>query len=141
MKKYFSFVALFLGWAVLFGSETYIESVSATSNGKDIIIEFKTSNEKNIASFEIERSINNGTFKKIGSLEAKGFPTYYKYIDYEAFLRDETGKDGQITGNNYSYRIKIIFNDNSFSLTNTVNVSHSVNGIYRTWGMIKAMFR
>lgn len=140
MKKLFSVVVLFLGWAVLFGNETYIESVSATSNGKDIIVEFKTNNEKNISKFEVERSVNNGTFKKIGSIEAKGFPSFYKYVDYEAFLKDGTN-DGEITKNNYSYRIKIVFNDNSFSFTNSVNVSHSVNGIYRTWGMIKAMFR
>lgn len=140
MKKLFSLIVLFFGWVVLFGNETYIESVSATSNGKDIIVEFKTSNEKNISSFEIERSVNNGTFKKIGSIEAKGFPSFYKYVDYEAFLKDGTN-DGEITKNNYSYRIKIVFNDNSFSFTNSVNVTHSVNGIYRTWGMIKAMFR
>ncbi len=125
---------------VVVANQSYIESFTATSNGKDIVIEFKTSNEQNVQTFEIERSVNKSGFKKITSIDAKGIPSNYRYVDTEAFMKDNQNSDNP-TATNYTYRIKIIFKDNSFSYTNTVNVSHSVNGIYRSWGMIKAMFK
>ncbi|MEJ5286493.1 MAG: hypothetical protein WHV60_04700 [Bacteroidota bacterium] len=124
---------------ILYAVDAYIESINATSNGKDITIEFKTINEKNISLFEIERSVNNGNFKKITSLIPKGYPTTYKYVDQEAFLKG--GEEEKTTANNYSYRVKIILKDNTYLYSNSVNVAHKVNGIYRTWGMIKEMFR
>ncbi|MCX7909741.1 MAG: hypothetical protein N2560_09560 [Ignavibacteria bacterium] len=139
MKKILFFL-VFLGFAtILYALDSYIERINASSNGKDITIEFKTINEKNISFFEIERSINNGNFKKITSILAKGYPSTYKYTDQEAFLKDNN--DEKLTATSYSYRIKILFKDNTYLYSNSVNVSHKVNGIYRTWGMIKEMFR
>lgn len=134
-------LAAFLIFAVfvLYAVDAYIESINATSNGKDITIEFKTINEKNISLFEIERSVNNGNFKKITSIVPKGYPTTYKYVDQEAFMKD--GSEDKPTASTYSYRVKIVFKDNTYSYSNSVNVAHKVNGIYRTWGMIKEMFR
>ncbi len=132
------FVFLFFS-IFLYAVDSYIEYINANSNGKDIIVEFKTINEKNITLFEIERSVNNGSFKKLTSISAKGFPATYKYTDQGAFLKDNS--EDKITSTSYSYRIKILFKDNTHAYSNSVNVAHKVNGIYRTWGMIKEMFR
>jgi hypothetical protein len=133
----FGFLLLFA--SILLAVDTYIERINATSDGKDITIEFNTINEKNITLFEIERSVNNGNFKKITSIVPKGYPSTYKYVDQEAFLKG--GEEDKTASTNYSYRIKILFKDNSYLYSNSVNVAHKVNGIYRTWGMIKEMFR
>lgn len=138
MRKLFFVFGLLLISLVLYAVDSFIERINVTSNGKDITIEFKTINEKNITLFEIERSINNGNFKKLTSILPKGYPSTYKYVDQEAFLKETEEK---VNATSYSYRIKIIFKDNTYSYSNSVNVSHKVNGIYRTWGMIKEMFR
>ncbi|MGQ9818900.1 MAG: hypothetical protein ACUVQ1_03120 [Candidatus Kapaibacteriales bacterium] len=122
----------------LFAIDTIIQNFTATSNGRDIIIEFRTLSEKNVTRFEIERSVNNSPFKKLTSFDPKGPSSYYKYIDEGAFLKEN---ENTPQANNYSYRIKIIFADKSYSFSNTVTVSHVVNGLFRTWGMIKEMFR
>lgn len=139
MKKLFLCLLFFVSTAFVVAVDTYIEKLNATSNGKDITIEFRTSNEKNILLFEVERSINNGSFKKIATIYAKGYPTTYKYIDQEAFLKDSEGE--KVSSNSYSYRIKIVFKDGSSLNSNIVNVEHKVNGFYRSWGMIKEMFK
>lgn len=138
MKKILFAFGLLLCGVLVYAVDSYIEQINASSNGKDITIEFKTINEKNITLFEIERSVNNGSFKKITSILPKGYPSTYKYVDQEAFLKETEEK---VNATSYSYRIKIIFKDNTYSYSNSVNVSHKVNGIYRTWGMIKEMFR
>lgn len=139
MNKLFVLISLFFSIAIVFAIDIYIEKFTASSNGKDIVIEFKTINERNIILFEIERSVNNGSFKKITSILPKGYPYTYKYTDQEAFLKNV--EEDKITSSTYSYRLKILFNDNSYLYSNAVSVSHKVNGIYRTWGMIKEMFR
>ncbi len=139
MNKLFVLFFLFVLTTAILAVDIYIEKFTASSNGKDIVIEFKTINEKNITLFEIERSVNNGSFKKITSILPKGYPSNYKYTDQEAFLKNV--EEDKTTASTYSYRLKILFNDNSHLYSNSVNVSHKVNGIYRTWGMIKEMFR
>jgi hypothetical protein len=70
---------------------------------------------------------------------AKGNATSYKYIDEDAYSRKNS--DGTLSQTIYSYRIKIISNDNSYIYSNTVNVTQEASIIRRTWGMIKEMFR
>jgi len=139
MKNLTFILVLIFALGVVSAGEIYIESFKATSNGKNIVIEFKTLNEKDIMLFELERAVNNNSFKKITTLYAKGFPSNYKYIDQEAFLKDS--ESDKVAGNSYSYRIKIVFKDGTSTYSNTVNVEHKVNGFYRSWGMIKEMFR
>lgn len=136
--KHFILLILLISAYSLFAVDTIIQSFTATSNGKDITIEFRTLSEKNVIRFEIERSINNSSFRKLTSLEPKGPSSFYRYVDEGTFLKEN---ESTPQANSYSYRIKIIFSDNSYTVSNTVSVSHVVNGFYRTWGMIKEMFR
>lgn len=136
--KYFVLVILIISVYSLSAIDTIIQSFTATSNGKDIIVEFRTLSEKNVIRFDIERSINNSPFKKLTSLVPKGPSSYYRYVDEGAFLKEN---ENNSQSNSYSYRIKIIFSEKSYTISNTVSVSHVVNGFYRTWGMIKEMFR
>lgn len=136
--KYFILLIFIVLTGSLIAIETIIQNFTATSNGKDIVIEFRTISEKNVTKFEIERSVNNSPFKKITSIDPKGMPSFYRYVDEGAFLKEN---ENNPQANSYSYRIKIIFSDDSYSITNAVSVKHVVNGFYRTWGMIKEMFR
>lgn len=137
MKRFVLLILLICTYS-LFAIDTIIQSFTATSNGKDIIIEFRTLSEKNVIRFEIERSINNSPFKKLTALDPKGPSSFYRYVDEGAFLKEN---ENNPQANSYSYRIRIVFLNNSYTFSNTVSVSHIVNGFYRTWGMIKEMFR
>ena len=122
-----------LGWSVSAGDIIKTGSFQASSDGNNVTLRWVTEDESLVAHFEVERRTGtDGAFRSIASLDAKG-PSAYEFIDYSAFMKVTTV---------YQYRIKVLFsNGNSPIYTNTLTVSHTVSGVRRTWGSIKAMFR
>ena len=108
-------------------------SLKANSDGANVVVEWVTEDEANVARFEIERRIGtDGNFVLIASLDSRG-PSTYQFVDYSAFKKTTTV---------YQYRIKIVFVDNTSAMyVGPVTVTHTVSGVRRTWGSIKAMFR
>lgn len=140
MKKLVVILSILLGVALLTAGNSHLEYFRANSDGKVITIEWKSKSENNISSYEIERAAPNQFFEKIHSENAKNIVNAeYSYIDNEAYYKDND--DNRINSDDiYSYRIKIVYKDNSYSFSNTINVEHKVSSIRRTWGMIKQMF-
>jgi len=111
-------------------------SIQAFSDGVNITIRWSTENETNVTAFEILRSTSyTGGFVPIATVDPKG-PSFYEFVDKSAFRRTTTV---------YYYRIKVKFTNGEsyFPALNEppVSVNHSVSGVRRTWGSIKAMFR
>lgn len=123
----------------VFAAEISFDHMSAKSDGKVITVEWRPSLEKGVRLYELERNSGNEGFRSIAELEPKGAQFTYRFIDENALMKG--GNNERILGKVYSYRVKVIAFDNSISYSNIVNVSHSVSGIRRTWGMIKEMFR
>ncbi|XZF14346.1 T9SS type A sorting domain-containing protein [Chitinophagaceae bacterium MMS25-I14] len=72
---------------------------------------WKTAEEKNTASFDIEHSADGSSFEKIGSMNAEGTGNNtYTYTD-----------NNTTDGNNY-YRLKQIDNDGTFQYSKVINV-------------------
>ncbi len=138
MKIKLLIFGLILSTITLFAGDNLLQSFSAKSDGKVITVEWKSGDESGIAMYELERA-NSGNFSFIFSQDAKGNYYNYKYVDEDAFLKN--GNDNSVSGNLYSYRIKIVKNDNSYVYSNSITVVHNVSGIRRTWGMIKELFR
>lgn len=91
--------------------------------------------EINLKAFEVERGLDERTFEKIATVEAKGNPTAktdYSYEDNTVF---------KSTARVYYYRLKIIDRDESFTYSNTIHVNPTISSARATWGSIKAMFR
>lgn len=91
--------------------------------------------EVNLKAFEIERGLDERTFEKIATVEAKGNPTAkidYSYEDNTVF---------KTTARVYYYRLKIIDRDESSTYSNTIHVNPTISSARATWGSIKAMFR
>lgn len=91
--------------------------------------------EVNLKAFEIERGLDERTFEKIATIEAKGNPTTktdYSYEDNTVF---------KTTARVYYYRLKIIDRDESYTYSNTIHVNPTISSARATWGSIKAMFR
>jgi hypothetical protein len=108
-------------------------SLKASSDGSNVILQWVTEDETNVARFDVERRTGaDGSFLPVASLDAKGVSSY-EFVEYSVFRKSTTV---------YEYRIKVVFLDNSNPVyTGPVSVSHTVSGVRRTWGSIKAMFR
>lgn len=120
----FTFSTLFAG--------AFIQYFNAKSEGDDIRLEWRTSEESNLKMFVVERKTHNNGFIEIGFVAPKGSNSSYVYVDQNVY---------KTTDLIFIYRLKIVENNNQFSYSNEISVSHSVSGVKRTWGSIKAMFR
>ena len=116
--------------AVLAG--TFLEYFQGRSEGEDIRLEWKTREEVNLQHFKVERKTPQSSFVDITTIEPKGNNSYYTYLDQSAYKTDNML---------FVYRLKIIDTNGQASYSNELSVSHSVSGVKRTWGSIKAMFR
>ncbi|HRP01398.1 MAG TPA: hypothetical protein PLE30_02010 [Candidatus Kapabacteria bacterium] len=126
--------------AIVFANESVIRSFTAESGGDYVTVKWTTENEANVKQFEVERSAADNNFKKIHQKLSDGKASNYSYIDEEAFMKQGSSDELQAQ-KVYSYRIKVVYKDNSNSYTDEAYVAHKPSSIRRTWGMIKEMFR
>jgi hypothetical protein len=138
MKKILIILTLTIATVFLFAQDMIFSSVTANSDGKNVVVEWKTITENSISHFEIERAAPNQSFVYLGTEKARGYASSYSYKDDNVFLKDDKQS---IAANSYTYRIKMIKKDNKHEYSNQVNVVHNLSGIQKTWGMIKEMFR
>lgn len=110
----------------------FIDFFHARSENGQVLLEWKTSTEQSIKSFKIERKTVDGEFMEIASIQPQGNNSFYTFVDENAL------KTADVI---YIYRLKIVDNNEQFSHSKEVSVSHSISGVKRTWGSIKAMFR
>jgi|SRR5690554_1312344 len=88
-------------------------TASVVDNG--VVLNWKTATETNNYGFEIERK-SNGVYDKIGFVN--GFGTTTEPKNY-------TFADTELADGNYTYRLKQIDYDGSFSYSNEVNVDYT----------------
>jgi hypothetical protein len=90
-----------------------LKSFTATTNGKEVILNWSTATELNNQGFEIERSEDNTIFNKIGFVPGFGTTTEPKSYSYS----DQSAN----TGTNY-YRIKQVDFDGSYKYSDVVEI-------------------
>ncbi len=110
----------------------YIDYFHARSDSEDIILEWKTGEETNLKNFVIERKTPQSSYIELSTIEPKGSNSFYSFTDETAYRTNDLV---------FVYRLKIVDNNNQVSYSAEVSVSHSISGVKRTWGSIKAMFR
>ncbi|HOJ17189.1 MAG: hypothetical protein GX452_09270 [Ignavibacteriales bacterium] len=132
MKYKFLVVAAVLFFTTAFASALF-DYFHAKSDGSNIKLEWKTGEENNLRHFVIERKSVNTDYIQIATIAPKGSNSFYSFYDENAYKTS--------SGLVFVYRVKIVENDNSFSYSKEVSVSHAISGVKRTWGSIKAMFR
>lgn len=132
-KTYILILSTFLLSYSAFADVIRQGTLQARSNSSVVVVSWTTDEEANVARFEIERRAGtSGDFGYIASVDPKG-PSMYEFTDHSAYKSSATL---------YQYRIKVVFRDGSTPLiVGPVSVIHSVSGVRRTWGSIKAMFR
>jgi len=127
-----SYILLVLLFATAIFAGTFLEYFQGRSEGEDVRLEWKTREEVDLQHFKIERKTPQSSFVEIATIQPKGSNSYYTYLDQSAY------KPGDLL---FVYRLKIIDSNGQVSYSNEVSISHSVSGVKRTWGSIKAMFR
>ena len=134
MKRLTCFVLLSAAFSVLASAEVIKSgSFQASSDGINVTLHWYTEDETNVVRFEVERrSGTEGEFTSIGTVDPKG-SSLYEYVDNSAFRKIVSL---------YQYRIKIVSSNGApVTYSTIVTVNHTVSGVRRTWGSIKAMFR
>ena len=133
MKRGFAALAIIMvvAWAIAFAGGIRDGSLSAFSNGTNIIVRWVSDDEGGVNGYTIERKAGgSGTFVRLTdpALTPKGSGSAYEFVDNSAF---------RTTDNFYQYRITAL----GVNAVYYVSVNHSVSSVRRTWGSIKAMFR
>jgi len=131
MKKQIFLLLTVLSVSTLLGG-VFLDYITAKNEGENVKVEWRTSDEKNVREFVVERKTYQGDFMPLESVKPQGSNSLYSYLDQNAY---------KVTDVIFIYRIKIVDYDNTISYTKEVSVSHNISGVKRTWGSIKAMFR
>ncbi len=133
MKKVgFIGITILLFSVILIAGQVIVEGPTASNADDNIIIRWKTGDESGVSEFQIWRSGGQGSFMQVGTVSPKGNNSSYEFEDRSVFKTESSV---------YNYRIAVVFNDNTRSLSSTITVSHLSSTARRTWGSIKAMFR
>ncbi|MCC6397816.1 MAG: hypothetical protein IT282_12425 [Bacteroidetes bacterium] len=106
-------------------------TLSAYSNGTNIVVRWMSESELDVRGFQVERRAGvDGPFILLTTpfIPAKGDGTTYEFVDNAAY---------RINDNLYQYRVTAVGNGSTYYVT----VNHRVSSVRRTWGSIKAMFR
>jgi len=116
--------------ACAFASGIKEGSLSANSNGSSITVRWVSDNESGVIEFRIERRAGNtGSFVELTEIPVRGNGSVYEYVDNFVFRTSD---------NYYVYRVTAV---GSNAEPWYVTARHITNGVKRTWGSIKAMFR
>lgn len=136
-KRHYILVALALAMtATAAAANGIFKSVKAESKGEEIQIVWKTGEDSQFHTFEVERRSNEvPTYRRIGSLVARSSGGTYSFVDNGAFFKTDADKE-------FTYRIRAIGNSGVEQYSPPVTVSHKVvSSVKRSWGMIKELFR
>ena len=117
---------------VLFGSSILV-NFEAYAIDSSIRLEWDSEQEINLLEYKIERSVSGGDFVNIGNKTPKGSNSHYTYLDETIFAK--------ITDRTYSYRIKILDKDETYTYSSVVTITPTLSAARETWGSIKALFR
>lgn len=90
-------------------------SFTASKGDNRVILNFTTTNELKLASFEVERSPDGSSFTTIGTVTTEGANTDYAYIDVQP-----------LSSMNY-YRLKMINQNGGYSYSKTVSIRYDKN--------------
>jgi hypothetical protein len=133
-RRYWLLAAVLLCAASTFAAGG-LTNVNASSNGSTITVRWTSTDEAGVVGYVVERrAINSSVWVPLVQpyMGVEGSNHSYMFEDKTAF---------RVTDNIYYYQVTQVYTDGGKGDPYRTVVSHSVSGIRRTWGSIKAMFR
>jgi len=110
----------------------FMEYFHARTEGENVKLEWKTGDETNLQNFVIERKTQNSSYVELTTINPKGSNSFYSFVDESVYKSSDYV---------FTYRLKIVDNDQKISYSSEVSISPNISDVRRTWGSIKAMFR
>lgn len=135
--QYFLAALFVLASAMLYASDN-VRNLSAYPLEDKILLSWETTNEQDLDQFQIERSTDGKSFFAIAYVDAKKKPSQYEFVDESVFAKPASGADDE---RQYSYRLKLLYGDQTSKYTETVLVTPLISQTRHTWGSIKALFK
>lgn len=146
MKKSL-FIVLFLSVALTaYGFSTVLTYLKGHAETDAIVLEWQSGSEDGVKSYTIERAeVNSTDFKELSTLSSTGNNSSYRFRDAAINTIVQSGG----ASNNpkvpladlFKYRLKMNYDKDVVSYSQTISVTRPSSGVKRTWGMIKEMFR
>jgi len=136
--KYRLFALVLFVFAAGLYANSIVKNLRAYPLEDKILLSWETSSEQNLARFQIERSTDGKTFFAIAYVDAKKEPAQYEFIDNSVFAKPTASAQDD---RQYSYRLKLLYDDNGSDYTESVSVTPLISGTRHTWGSIKALFK
>ena len=115
----------------VFSGTVLLEFTYGTED-QQVFLNWRTGEETNLSSFEVQRSNDGVDFFTVGSVAATGSYSSYQFIDDELYKQSDR---------TFYYRLKMVDRDGHFNYSANLRVDITINPIRQTWGSIKAMFR
>jgi len=146
MKKSL-FIVLFLSAALTaYGFSTVLTYLKGHAETDAIVLEWQSGSEEGVKSYTIERAeVNSTDFKELSTLTSTGNNSSYRYRDVAI---NSMVQSGGVANNPkvpladlFKYRLKMNYDKEVVSYSQTISVTRPSSGVKRTWGMIKEMFR
>lgn len=127
-------IAFFIFTAgLIFAGANIPSGLKVRRNGGNITITWQAISETNLKQYIIQRKSGYGDYADVAFINPRT-DMIYEFTDEDVF--------NKTTGNVYRYRLKIVDNDNSYSiLEQEGSISPNFSSVKRTWGSIKALFR
>ncbi|MCI0515228.1 hypothetical protein L0128_18600 [candidate division KSB1 bacterium] len=100
--------------------------------GNKVVLQWVSVIESNLDFYEIERSLDQKNYSKLGKVTSQG-PATYSFTDLTVF---------KATTHTFYYRLKLVDHSGNYSYYGQIiTIKPSISGIRHTWGSLKAMFR
>lgn len=135
MRRKWITIGFFFAWTALLSASAAVSEFHATRQDNAVLLEWATDSESGLKAFELQRSVDQSSWQKIGTVSAVGETTEesrYSYIDNSVYKPAES---------NFYYRIVLVYDSGQRVVHDTVVSVSGSSGIRHTWGSIKATFR
>ncbi|MEM1270538.1 MAG: hypothetical protein AAGI08_10870 [Bacteroidota bacterium] len=112
----------------------------ARTSGSDIVVAWQASIETSVDAYVVERkSAYDVQFKDMERVRSHGPNKLYQFTD-ERVYEAQPGQETPL-GEIIYYRLRVLNDDGSITVTDPISVDYTPTAIRRTWGSIKAMFQ
>lgn len=146
MKKPLLILLFLSATLTAYGFSTVLTYLKGHAETDAIVLEWQSGSEDGVKSYVVERAeVNSMDFSELSTIISTGDNSSYRYRDAAINSIAQIGGTAQNPNvplaDLYKYRLKMNYDKEVVSYSQTISVTRPSSGVKRTWGMIKEMFR
>lgn len=114
-------------------STVVLSRFEARTEGSDVIVSWQASVETDVRTYVLERKTRYDVqYVEVARVAARGANQPHEFRDTRIY---------KTVGEMVQYRLRVVYDDQSFVLVDPISVDYTPTAVRRTWGSIKAMFQ